>query len=240
MRLVLLGYECNNACVFCAQGSLRMTTPFVSRADIERELSTLSSGESVAFVGGEPTLVDELPELVEAARARGASAVLVQTNARRLARTGLAERLLAAGVSGLDVSIAGSNAAMHDYHTGTPGSFAETVAGLRRARAASLPFGLSVVVTRGSYRHLSEIVRVAHTLGARAVRFALAEPVGRAREHATRIVPPLELVKPHLARALDLALSLDLGLVVRERAVPPEAREWFAGTGSVEAVPESV
>ena len=65
---------------------------------------------------------------------------------------------------------------MHDWHTGTEGSFAQTVQGLRHARAERIPAGVTVVITRPSFRHLTEIVRVAHAAGAVAIHFAPVQP----------------------------------------------------------------
>ena len=206
-------------------------------ARIEQSIDALPAGEAVAVVGGEPTLHDTLFDWVARVRARGAPDVLLQTNGRRLAVAPYAERLVEAGVSGLDVSLHGATEAMHDYHTSVPGSFRQTVAGLRRARAAGLPFATTSVVTRSSFRHLSEIVRVAQALGARAVHFAIAERFGRAAPGA--VVPAREMVRPHLRRALELARALGLETLVGDVASRGVAREWFAGIGAVEPVEPS-
>jgi MoaA/NifB/PqqE/SkfB family radical SAM enzyme len=239
VQLVFVGYRCNNACVFCAQGALRERTPEADAAEIAAAIEAIAPGEAVAFVGGEPTLSEALPDWVRAARERRAGRVVVQTNGRRLAVAGYAESLAEAGVSSLDVSLVGSTEAMHDYHTNVPGSFRQTVAGLRRARAAGLPFSLNVVITRSNFRHLVEIVRVAQALGAKAVRFATAERLGSARLDAPRVIAPRELVKVELARALELGIALGIGVVVGERSVPPAAADEFAGIGLTETVDES-
>ena len=70
IRLVSLGFGCNNACIFCAQGGLRALPAEPPSVDI---LATLTPGETVAFVGGEPTLSERLPALIREAEARGAA-----------------------------------------------------------------------------------------------------------------------------------------------------------------------
>src|SRR5262245_8508013 len=142
MRLVAFGYRCNNACIFCAQGALRdgEVAP-VEAAAVERTLASLGDGESVAFVGGEPTLDDRLLPWVAAAVRRGASLIIVQTNGRRLAYPAYARALAEAasvepprGALRLDVSLHGSTEAMHDYHTQVSGSFRQTLTGITNAR----------------------------------------------------------------------------------------------------------
>jgi MoaA/NifB/PqqE/SkfB family radical SAM enzyme len=235
MRAIEAGFSCNNACIFCAQGDLRRLEQGKRAAPIEPQLASIEPGELVAFVGGEPTLHEALTAWISEAHARGARAILLQTNGRRLAYPAYARALRAASSTlALDVSLHGSSAPMHDYHTGVDGSFAQTVTGIRSARAAGLDVGITIVVTRSNFRHLAEVVRLVHGAGARAVHFAGVERAGHAARLADRVIPAVELVRPYLARAADEALRLGLGVRAGETANPPEAFAWFAGLGSVE------
>ena len=119
MRVVALGFACNNACIFCAQGDLRSRGAEIDEAPIAAELASIQPGEIVAFVGGEPTLAARLPDWIEEASRRGAARVVVQTNGRRLAYRAYARELASVGKSGahsggptcvaLDVSLHGSS-----------------------------------------------------------------------------------------------------------------------------------
>lgn len=233
MRVILLGFACNNACVFCAQGDLRAARPAAPEDEVHRAVEAIQPGDAVAFAGGEPTIFPGLPAWIRAADARGAAPILVQTNGRRLAYRAFAHALREASPRlRLDVSLHGSTAVMHDWHTGTEGSFAQTVQGLRNARAERLPAGVTVVVTRSNYRHLSEIVRVAHASGAAAVHFAAVEPAGRGRRSQALLVPSAEMVAPHLQRAAAEAARLGLRVQVGDAA--PVSPPLFAGLGEVE------
>jgi MoaA/NifB/PqqE/SkfB family radical SAM enzyme len=237
MRVVALGFSCNNACVYCAQGELRATTAPAPSA-VDALVDAIAPGERVAFVGGEPTLDPALPARIRAAHARGAASIILQTNGRRLAYRAYARELAASSSRlSLDVSLAGSTEAMHDYHTATPGSFKQTLRGLQSARAEGMRAAVTVVVTRSSFRHLVDVVRLAHGVGARAVQLSIAAPYGSAARAADRVVPSPELVRPHLALAVEEARRFGLGVVVGDRAAPAEAVAWFAGLGEVEHVP---
>lgn len=247
MRLVALGFSCNNACIFCAQGELRASD---AAQDQERRspspaeaIAAITPGETVAFVGGEPTIYEDLPAWIAAADARGAARIVVQTNGRRLAYRAYARELAAASKRlTLDVALHGSTAPMHDYHTSVPGSFQQTVQGLRHARAEGLPAGVTTVITRSNFRHLGEIVRVARACGAAAVHLTIAAPHGRASRDADRVIPAFELVKPHLDVAI--AEAQRLGIPVRCEALGvlesagtargEPATVLFAGIGEVE------
>lgn len=233
MRTITVGLACNNACVFCAQGDRRGEA--IDVALVEAQIALVTEGEIVAFLGGEPTIFDALPGWIRAASERGASRVIVQTNGRRLAYKAFARALREASSRlALDVSLHGSTAAMHEYHTGAPGSFAQTIQGLRHARAERVPFGVTTVVTRSSFRHLVEIARLAHAAGAAAIHFAPAEPLGRASRDRARIVPASEMVAPHLKAAVAEAQRLRLGVMVGDRPSGPLAAELFAGLGEVD------
>lgn len=259
MRSVTLSFACNNACIFCAQGGLRdarpslpseATTPTAATSPlpegatpapraaeaIATTLATLAPGETVALLGGEPTLDERLPEWIRALDAAGAGRIVVQTNGRRLAYRSYARALREASSRlSLDVSIAGSTEAMHDYHTGTPGSFQQAVLGLRNARSERIRAALSCVVTRSNFRHLAEIVRLTHAVGATAVRFVLAQPIGRALAARDRVIPSPELVAPYLGLAQGEGTKL--GVVVRTSAAggaEETSLAAFGGLGLVE------
>ncbi len=239
MRVVALAFTCNNACIHCAQGKLRATSGNPSldaERAVERAASELVRGETVALVGGEPTLDDRLPSFVSALDAAGAGRILVQTNGRRLAYRSYARLLREASERlSLEVSIAGSTEAMHDYHTGTPGSFKQTVTGLRNARAERLPASLSCVVTRSNFRHLADVVRLCHAVSARGLRLALALPLGAARELRDRVVPAPEMVAPYLTMARAEAEKIGLAVTATTTSAPEEgAAGAFAGLGPVE------
>lgn len=234
MLVVHLGYACNNACVFCAQGQLRAGGETLVE-DPGARLAALAPGGAVALVGGEPTLDERLPAWIRAADERGASRIVVQTNGRRLAYRSYAASLRAASPRlSLDVSLHGSTAPMHDYHTCTPGSFGQATTGLRHARGVGIPFAVTAVITRSNFRHLAEIVRLAGALGARAVQLSPAARHGGAARAADRVLAAPELVAPHLARAAAEAAAMGLGLRAGDRDVGPEIEGWFAGIGPVE------
>lgn len=231
MRAIALGLTCNNACIFCAQGDLSAQHP--GRPEVR--LDEIRPNDVVAFIGGEPTLDDELAAFVRGAHARGARRIVVQTNGRRFAYRAYTRVMREASDKlCLDVSLHGSTAAMHDYHTRTVGSFQQTAVGVRNARGEGIDVGVTVVVTRSNYRHLVEIVQLAHGLGATAVKFVMAERIGRTVHAADSIVPPIELVQPHLTRATREASRCGLGWVVGDRSSTPIVRDGFAGVGQVQ------
>jgi MoaA/NifB/PqqE/SkfB family radical SAM enzyme len=228
---VFVGFRCNNRCGFCAQGELssRETDPDVSEA-----LDTILPGAVVAFLGGEPTLYDGLITWVSAAREKGGTDVIIQTNGRRLSEPGYARRLIDAGVSRFEIAIQGSTAPMHDFQTGVLGSFVRTGVGLRRAKGEGAKVTTTTVVTRSNYRHLPEIVDACRALGASAAALRLALPLGRARGGSPPLVPPPSLAEPYMARAVERAKKAGFSCKVMTTD-----SEDYVGLGPVDSTPRS-
>lgn len=215
----------------CAQGDLRRELSSVDEASIFAAVEAIGPGDAVAFVGGEPTLSDGLPDLVRLADERGAESILVQTNARRLAYPAYADALCDASKRlAIDASLFGASSAVHDYHTRVPQSFAQTARGIRRVSARGVKVGITVVVTRSNFRHLSEIVRLGRALGGDAIHLATVERLGSADALYPSLAPNEELARPYLATARADAARLGM----RFLEGPPEGTDLearFAGTG---------
>lgn len=169
---------------------------------------------SLAIVGGEPTVHERLLDWVASARTLGFEAILLQTNGRRLAYSGYAKELVRAGISGVELSLAGPRRAIHEYHSQAPGSFSQSMAGAVKARLAGLRLGVTFVITRSNFRHMTEMVDFVTRLGVQAVHFAIVRPRGAALLCFGRIVPRFELLAAHLRDALVLARSRHLPIYV--------------------------
>jgi MoaA/NifB/PqqE/SkfB family radical SAM enzyme len=206
-----VGFACSNRCVFCAQATLRDHAPHVPDSEIHALLDAGSA--AVSFMGGEPTLADGLPSWIRHARAKGTERVLLQTNGRRLAYAAYVRELLRAGLTAVEVSLAGPNPAVHDHHTRVPESFHQTRQGIVNARRAGIPVLLTAIVTRSSFRHLTELVRLAAELDAQALQISAARPVGSAYRDLARVVPRFEAMEPYLASAGESARRLGLPLL---------------------------
>lgn len=230
-HLVRSGYGCNNACRFCRQGSLRTSQGDLADDEIEQAVraaarQAVGPRSALLLSGGEITLRDALPDWVEIARELGARRVIVQTNGRRLGYRRYAERLVAAGTDAVAIAVHGHVAACHDWLTRAPSSFDQTLAGITNARAAGATVLTNTVITRSNFRHLRDIVRLAVSRGAAAVRFLWPIREGWAADFAPSIVPNLELVRPYLEQATTIARSLGARVSVElggAAAAPPRS-----------------
>lgn len=210
--IVRLTSDCDNACVFCGQLGRAGALPFA----LDDLAGLRARFDEVSFVGGEPSLDARLPEAIAAARALGFTAIGLQTNGRQLANHDrLLGELLEAGLGDLQLSIHGSTAAGHDYHSGRPGSFAAAIDLLERARRRGLTCVVASVVTRSNFRELARMPALLKRHGVSAWLLEWVRPFGRAGESFARIVPRLGMALPWALAALEQARRIDLSAWIR-------------------------
>ena len=193
---VLLGYACNNNCIFCmeedrgtrAQRILEVP-PETVRALLERG----SGGREVMFTSGEPLLNRHFLRYVRWARELGFATIGVITNGRLFAYDRFARKTLTAGLNHIVVSVHGAGATSHDRLTRTAASYAQTVLGLRvlarLKRGFDFRLHTATVVNRRNYRELHEIWESLRGLRVDQFVFNVIQPVGRAEVHFERLVP---------------------------------------------------
>ena len=138
MRMDLaLTYRCQNRCSHCYNEPSRE----VQELDTAAWRKVLDACERagiphVVFTGGEPTLREDLPELVAYAEELGLVTGL-NTNGRRLAEEDYTRRLREAGLDHVQVTLESADPSIHNVMTRSD-SFDETLAGLRAAKAAGI------------------------------------------------------------------------------------------------------
>ena len=207
MLHVLVGATCNNNCTFCMEADRAARQAHVSAQtdeDIRAMLSAHEGLDEVLFTCGEPTQAPRLLDYLAWARQEGFRVIGVISNGRRLSYSGVARRLVEAGANRLTVSVHGHTARLHDSQTRTPGSFEQTVAGLRRAvalrRAHRLEVHTSTVVSRRTLEHVAAIHAFLMRLNPDLMVFNVMMPVGRGARRLATWMPAYAEVAETFAR----------------------------------------
>lgn len=214
-----VGFACNNRCVFCAQGDKRSECGAIPWEElVVRLLRVRCEQQGLVLTGGEPTLYKNLASLVVAARRLGYAPIQLQTNGRMLSYPGVLQRLRDAGVDEISPSLHGPTAEVHDGLTRAPGSFEQTVLGIRNVLGAGLPIVTNSVVTKQNAHDLPALVALLAELGVRSAQLAFVHPVGTALELFDEVVPRLPDVVAPIRRARDIAKLHGMRLVTE--AVP--------------------
>jgi radical SAM protein with 4Fe4S-binding SPASM domain len=131
-------YRCNNDCAHCYNVEGRNLKE-LSTDDWKRVLDKAwdLGVPHIIFTGGEPTLREDLPELIAYAEGKGQITGL-NTNARRLSDPRYVKKLVAAGLDHVQITVESNDADVHDRMVGARGAFPQTIKGLKNALASSL------------------------------------------------------------------------------------------------------
>jgi len=166
---------------------------------LEAWLRILEEGRSlgvseVQFIGGEPTLVPYLEELLVAANRLGYGFIEVYTNGTRVSDS-LLKTIVENGIS-VAVSLYSHDADVHDRMTSLPGSHARTVETIRRLHEANVPLRVAVVRVPLNAPTCEATVKFVRDMGIEAVGIDDARAFGRA-QHLTGRPPQLKELCGH-------------------------------------------
>jgi len=226
--IVNLTYRCNNHCVFCAVGDRPARDARTAGVLAALRRHRRRGGDLLDIDGGEPTLHPDLTAVVAEARRLGYGRIAVTTNGRTLSLPGVARALVRAGVTDVLVSLHAPNRAVQESLTRAPGSFRQTLAGLRNLLAAAgeeVRVAVNTTVVRRNLGTLPALARRLARLGVRRWNVQIVTPFGRARASH---VPSERALRRHLGRLLDRAPR---GLEIQVVNAPPcllPGRERFA------------
>jgi radical SAM protein with 4Fe4S-binding SPASM domain len=128
-----LTYRCNNDCTHCYNARPR-DYPELNTTEWHKILNILwSIGiPHIVFTGGEPTLRQDLPELISHAEHNGQISG-INTNGRRLADRKYLDELVDAGLDHVQITLESHDPIIHDNMVNNHGSWKQTVAGIQNA-----------------------------------------------------------------------------------------------------------
>jgi len=217
---IKITFRCNNKCDFCAQGRKRDIITDRSVKQVFWDLSTAykRGARGVVFTGGEPTLHPHIIDFVAEAKRLGYEQIQLQTNGRTFAYRNLLKRLNAAGANELGPSLHGAGPATHDGLTHSPGSFQQTVSGIRNAVSLGLRVITNTVVTSANYKDMPALGALLVRLGVSQYQFAFVHIVGTALKNKKWIVPKKSDVMPWIKRGLDAGIRS--GISCYTEAIP--------------------
>ncbi len=195
--------RCNNHCLFCGVADLQLRARVAPLAEVERALAELAAtGEDrVMFAVSELSVRPDFLRILASAKREGFRAVYVVTNGRLFAYPEFAARAVAAGATHFMISVHGHDARCHDGLTRTPGSWAQTVSGIRNLVGAGASVATNTVVTRANLGSLAEALDLVAGLGARYATLSMVQIIGEAARHVERLVVPLSTAAPTLIAA---------------------------------------
>jgi MoaA/NifB/PqqE/SkfB family radical SAM enzyme len=166
--------------------------------------------DRILFTGGEPTIRKDLIELVSYAKNLGYGEIFIITNGRMFSYPGFSRRIRGAGLTNVLFSLHASEASMHDCLTRTPGSFSQTVQGIKNLKElGGVMIATNTVVNKKNYRDLPKLVQFLVNLGVEYCQFIFINPMTISRTTKRRFeefIPRISKAAPFVHRALDVAI----------------------------------
>ncbi len=143
-----LTFRCQNDCIHCYAGGSH-ETPELFTAQWKAAIDKL--GEVgvfiVTFTGGEPTLREDLPELLVYAQNKGMVTGLI-SNGRRLKDKAYVDVLERSGLDFVQVTLESHKPQIHDAMTNMKGSWKETVTGIQNAVQSQIYVSTNTTLSR--------------------------------------------------------------------------------------------
>lgn len=218
---IILNYDCNARCVFCYQPEDALKPCSEKRMSFEDASKALYQGYSrgcrcAYFIGGEITLLPDLPKIIKMASKIGYPYVQVMSNGLKLADRAYTRELIAAGANLFRLSLHGPDAASHDRLVGVPGAFEKLTAAFGNINKGGAELCVNMALNKINYRSLTEMIAlVTGRFGVRDFNVIFPHYSGMMARNADLLKVSVTEAVPELRRALAYML---------EAGVRPESR----------------
>jgi radical SAM protein with 4Fe4S-binding SPASM domain len=160
-----LTFRCQNGCLHCYIGGPHEVEEMPTEK-WKRVLNKMRGlGIFIAtFTGGEPTLREDLPELVAHAQKMGIITGLV-TNGRKLKDRDYVLTLEKSGLDFAQVTLESDNSKIHDQMTSSEGSWQETIEGIKNLIPTTIYTTTNTTLTKLNTSRFGETLDLINSLG---------------------------------------------------------------------------
>ncbi len=158
-------YRCNNDCAHCYNARERNFPELTTEQwfKIMDQLWALGVPH-IIFTGGEATLRNDLPALIQHAESNGQITGL-NTNARRLSDEKYVQTLVDAGLDHVQVTVESCDESIHDEMMRSKGAFKQTIQGLKNALNSKLYVMTNTTMLRNNVHKIPETLDFLAAIG---------------------------------------------------------------------------
>lgn len=205
---IIIGFECNNNCIFCSNKRLRdiciqnkIKSPTTNEVKEMIDKNKGTGIETLFFVGGEPTIFKNFFKIVDYSKKKGYSKISIQTNGRMLKNMDYAKKICKKDIE-IGISVHSNNSETHDKITKTPGSFHQLIEGMNNLQRYGKDFRTNTVINNYNYKQIPEIITFFSKYNPTQMLFSLVSPVGMNKQTRKKILPDLENLKPIIKKSI--------------------------------------
>jgi len=212
---LIIGFECNNNCLFCSNQSLRdlCRKRGISTISFEQVKNILESNNNkevstLFFVGGEPTIIKDFFKIIRFAKKEGYPNISIQTNGRMFKNMGFSRKIYKEGID-VGFSIHGDSALLHDKLTRSPGSFEQLVSGMNNLKSFGQTFTTNTTINKINYKRIPQIISFLSRYDPSTILFSLVSPVGIPKENLKDTLTPLNNLRSIIKKSTLTAKKLN-------------------------------
>ncbi|RLD06221.1 MAG: radical SAM protein [Chloroflexota bacterium] len=205
-------YRCNNNCLHCYNIQGR-NCPEITTEKWKKVIDKLwdLSIPHIVFTGGEPTLRDDLPELIAYAEAKGQITGL-NTNARRLSDSKYVQNLIAAGLDHVQITVESHSPQIHDEMVNRQGAWEQTIAGVKNVLASPPLYVMTnTTMLQNNYETLPETLDFLAEIGVPTIGLNALIYSGRGKDVGSGLTE--KELKPLLTIAKEKTQAADQRLI---------------------------
>ncbi len=205
-----LTFRCQNDCIHCYAGGPH-STPELTTEQWKTAIDKLSEiGVFIlTFTGGEPTLREDLPELLLYAQSKGMVTGLI-SNGRRLKDKAYVAALEKSGLDFVQITLESHKPTVHDAMTKAAGSWKETVAGIQNAVQSQIYVSTNTTLSKHNAADFLATVDYIKGLGVDAFGCNSLIYSGKAPAASSEFALTVEELKTLLPKVRDKAHLLGL------------------------------
>lgn len=194
--------KCNRECVFCSNPYVEDELTF---EEAKRQIDDYAGKgvNEIVFTGGEPTLNDNLPELIKYCKSIGMACRII-TNAQKLADAKYAKKLYDAGLKHAMISVYSHKKEIEEKLTETKGSFEKTIKGIKNSLRYFPAVNINITINSLNCKDLHETIEFLVEKFPEIKHFVFnnIDATGRALENKWT-VPRLVDIELGLSKALE-------------------------------------
>jgi len=224
---IKVGYSCNNDCYHCVIADKRRDllitkgTADRSTEEVMQHIEEAGKGgaRSIVLTGGEITIRRDFFDILEKALAT-VQTVIIQTNGRMFYYEEFAKKMASYKRAHVTIAIHSTKPELHDWITGSKGSFKQTTQGVRNLVKYGMKnrLGGKLVISKKNMDDITNVVMLCKELGCNSLNIAFPHAMGNARLNFYDCIPRYSEIKDEVIKATKK--SLEIGLHIDWEAIP--------------------
>lgn len=213
-----IGFICNNNCVFCVQNNMGPKRTNLTTSEAKKMMREVREFfNNIIFNGGEPTIREDIIDLVHYAKQIGFESIMLISNARMFSYDAFCKKMILAGLRLVFITLEASNERLHDKLTTVKGSFQQTIAGIKNLKKYGLEVHTNTVINKLNHRDLKNLPYLMKDLGVDFSKLSFMRFSGdNFEKNAAYITIRMSEIVPSIRRAAEAFKKVKKEFIIQE------------------------